>query len=141
MHVACEFIIPGLQLGVRYQSAIVAGEDTAAPPDEPNVYVPSTYPGARTPHVRMGKASLFDHFGRDFTLLSTGGADTTAWEEAAARLCLPMIVLPVDDAEVRRLYGEDLVLIRPDHHIAWRGPVSAEPGVVLARAIGLVAVA
>ena len=138
LHVAREFNIPGLQLGVRYESAIVAREDGAAPLDEPNVYVPSTYPGARAPHVRMGKASLLDHFGRDFTLLSTGNANTTAWEAAAARLGLPMIVLPVDDAEVRQLYGDDLVLIRPDHHIAWRGAVSAEPGVVLARAIGLV---
>ena len=135
-HVAREFNIPGLQLGVRYQSAIVAREDGAVPPDEPNVYVPSTYPGARAPHVRLEKASLLDHFGRDFTLLSAGGADTAAWEKAAAQLGLPMIVLPVGDAEVRKLYGNDLVLIRPDHHIAWRGLADADPALVLSRAIG-----
>ena len=39
------------------------------------------------------------------------------------------------DDEARRTYGADLVLIRPDHHIAWRGDASCVPEEVLGRAI------
>jgi 2-polyprenyl-6-methoxyphenol hydroxylase-like FAD-dependent oxidoreductase len=136
-HVAGEFNIPGLQLGVRYQSAIVAPESGTPPTDQPNVYVPSTYPGARAPHVRIGEASLLDYFGRDFTLLASGSADTAAWEAASLRLGLPMVVLRSDDKAVRAQYSDELVLIRPDHHIAWRGKASADAEAVLARAIAL----
>ena len=135
VHVACEFNIPGLQLGVRYQSAIVAVEYSAAPPDEPNVYVPSAYPGARAPHLRIGNGSLLDCFGRDFTLLARGDADTARWEAAAASMGLPLAVLRNDDTAVRQLYGAELVLVRPDHHIAWRGAVGTAPAAVLRRAI------
>ena len=135
-HVANEFNIPGLQLGVRYQSPIVAIESSPAPPDEPNVYVPSTYPGARAPHVRIGDGSLLDYFGRDFTLLTVGKADTSEWEQAAAHMGLPMTVLRMDDASVRKLYDTEMVLIRPDHHIAWRGAGTANPSTVLRRAAG-----
>ena len=136
-HVAGEFNIPGLQLGVRYQSAIVAPENGTPPADQPNVYVPSTYPGARAPHVRIGEASLLDYFGRDFTLLAGGPADTAAWEAASLRFGLPMVVLRSDDKAVRAQYSDELVLIRPDHHIAWRGKASADAEAVLARAIAL----
>ena len=135
-HVANEFNIPGLQLGVRYQSPIVAVESSPAPPDEPNVYVPSTYPGARAPHVRIGDASLLDYFGRDFTLLALGEADTSAWEQTAAHMGLPMSMLRMDDASVRQVYDTELVLVRPDHHIAWRGAGTADPSTVLRCAAG-----
>jgi 2-polyprenyl-6-methoxyphenol hydroxylase-like FAD-dependent oxidoreductase len=135
-HVANEFNIPGLQLGVRYQSPIVAIESSPAPLDEPNVYVPSTYPGARAPHVRIGDASLLDYFGRDFTLLALDTVDTSAWDQAAAHMGLPMTVLRMDDASVRKLYDAEMVLVRPDHHIAWRGAATANPSSVLRCAAG-----
>lgn len=134
-HVAGEFNIPGLQLGVRYQGAIVAEEAGTPPPDQPNVYVPSTWPGARAPHVRIGEASLLDYFGRDFTLLASFDADTASWETASLQLGMPLVVLRSDDRAVRAIYSDELVLIRPDHHIAWRGKASAEAHAVLARAI------
>ena len=34
---------------------------------------------------------------------------------------VPVTVVDVRDAHTRRLYERDLVLIRPDHHVAWRG--------------------
>ena len=135
-HVASEFNIPGLQLGMRYTSAIVATEETPAPPDTPDRYVPSGYPGARAPHRRVDTASLLDLFGRDFTILVLGTADTATWEQAATQLNMPLSVVRSNDTGTRELYGADLVLIRPDHHIAWRGDSTAEPHVVLARAIG-----
>jgi 2-polyprenyl-6-methoxyphenol hydroxylase-like FAD-dependent oxidoreductase len=135
-HVASEFNIPGVQLGIRYTSAIVATEDTPPPPDEPGRYVPSGYPGARAPHRPAGSGSLLDLFGRDFTLLALGPVDAQCWERAAAGLRVPLTVVRFDDPVARKLYGADVVLVRPDHHIAWRGGGSADPATVLARATG-----
>ena len=38
---------------------------------------------------------------------------------------MPLTILDVPLPEARELYGRDLVLVRPDQHIAWRG--DAEP--------------
>jgi 2-polyprenyl-6-methoxyphenol hydroxylase-like FAD-dependent oxidoreductase len=135
-HVASEFNIPGLQLGVRYQSPIVAEESATPPPDHPNTYVASTYPGARAPHVRIGEQSLLDLFGRDFTLLVTNGAEISNWAKAAEVSGIPLAILRREDAHVRDQYGDGLVLIRPDHHIAWRGTVSGDAANILAHAVG-----
>jgi hypothetical protein len=51
-------------------------------------------------------------------------------------LGLPLDILAFHDPEARRLYGADLVLIRPDHHIAWRGGFDASAEKALAMAIG-----
>ena len=139
-HVAREFNIPGLQLGVCYAgSPIVAREAGAPPPDEPNRYVPSGYPGARAPHVSVPEGSLLDHFGRDFTLLVLADTPTDRWEHAAARLGMSLKVLHWPDAQAQALYGADLVLVRPDHHIAWRGDATGDVASVLACATGRLA--
>ncbi|MEY2953836.1 MAG: hypothetical protein RLZZ401_1923 [Pseudomonadota bacterium] len=135
-HVFNEYNIPGLQLGLRYQSAIVASEATTPPPDQPNHYVPTGYPGARAPHIATADGgSILDSFGRDFTLLCLGGATAPAhWQAAAVRLGMPLQVVATTDPAVRTLYGADLVLIRPDHHIAWRGPTQLDALAVLGKA-------
>jgi hypothetical protein len=125
-----------VQLGMRYTSAIVASEDTLPPPDEPGRYVPSGYPGARAPHRPAGTGSLLDLFGRDFTLLALGPVDAERWERVAAGVGVPLTVVRFDDPVARELYAADVVLVRPDHHIAWRGDGSADPAAILARAIG-----
>ncbi|RZT39203.1 FAD-dependent monooxygenase [Cupriavidus agavae] len=136
-HVVTEINIPGLQLGVRYlDSPIVAREPGAAPPDDPNHYIAGGWPGSRAPHAMVDGVPLFDRFGRDFTLLSFDGADATAWQASARRLGIALDVLRVDDPEVRALYGAPAVLIRPDHHIAWRGEAGADAAAVLAVATG-----
>ncbi|WP_420226706.1 FAD-dependent monooxygenase [Pigmentiphaga litoralis] len=136
-HVASEFNIPGLQLGVRYgDSPLVATDDAAPPPDEPNHYVPSAYPGARAPHVALPGGPLFDRFGPDFTLLLTRDGDAARWQAAADALGVPLRVLRVADTSVRQVYEADAVLIRPDHHVAWRGAMDADAAVVLRRATG-----
>ena len=43
--------------------------------------------------------------------------------EAAAR-SLPLAIIHLADPAVRELYGADNVLIRPDEHVAWRGPAT-----------------
>ena len=137
LHVAREFNIPGLQLGLCYAgSPIVAAEASPPPPDEPNRYLPSGYPGARAPHLAVGSASLLDYFGRDFTLLVFDTEPTADWEREAGRMGLTLRLLRWPDAAGRALYGAARVLIRPDHHIAWRGAADAPAGPQLARATG-----
>jgi len=140
-HVHREFNIPGVQLGLRYTgSPIVATEAEEPPPDEPNVYRPSGHPGVRAPHVEASDgSSIFDHFGLDFTLLSLGdrpATDDEAWKASAAELGLPLSCLHWPAAVARSLYGADRILIRPDHHIAWRGQAGSAPEPVLRRASG-----
>ena len=135
-HVRREFNIPGLQLGLRYEGSPIVAVDVTPPlADEPNHYQPSGRPGARAPHVWIDGRSIFDLFGRDFTLLcfAMSGHD---WQAAAHELGMPLAVLPCTSDEARRLYGADLVLVRPDHHIAWRGAADADPAEVLAMACG-----
>ena len=41
--------------------------------------------------------------------------------EAAARRRVPLAVLDIEEPEARALYDRNLVLVRPDQHVAWRG--------------------
>lgn len=136
-HVAREYDVPGLQLGVRYESQVVAIEATTPPADDATQYIPSGYPGARAPHITVGDAALCDKFGRDFTLLSTTENQQVQWEEAADALHVPLKVVVCDTQSARDIYGADLVLIRPDSHIAWRGDASADAEMILRLATSL----
>jgi 2-polyprenyl-6-methoxyphenol hydroxylase-like FAD-dependent oxidoreductase len=138
-HVRNEFNIPGLQLGLRYEGSPVVVSD-ATPPvaDQPNTYIPTARPGARAPHIWLDGTSIFDLFGRDFTLLCLSPAgqadqatDMAGWQRAATEMGIPLSVLHCHSPQARALYGADCVLIRPDHHIAWRGDASAPPEEVL----------
>lgn len=161
-HGAAEFNIPGLQLGLRYQSDVIAVEAGEPPIDTPNHLQPSAFAGCRAPHIAVAGSisnpgsgsnsgatpgeALFDRFGPDFTLLVlVPGIDTGAWAAAAKQLAVPLAVLTHADAAARALYGADLALIRPDHHVAWRGDGRANSVStahdVLAMATGRVAIA
>jgi hypothetical protein len=123
-HAYGEFEIPGLQLGARYEgSPIVVPDGTPAPPDEPNDYVPTARPGSRAPHVLVGGSPLYDALGTGFTLLRCGDGPPAAdpLVAAATRRGVPIGTVATTDPAARALYGADLVLIRPDQHVAWRG--------------------
>lgn len=39
--------------------------------------------------------------------------------------------------DIRTLYAGDLVLVRPDHHVAWRGDrIPDDPDALIARVVG-----
>lgn len=134
-HARREFIIPGIWLGVRYdQSPIVSPDGAPDPSDDPGVYVPAARPGWRLPHLWLDDgASLFDHLGNGFTLLRLGGsrADTSGLQRAASQRGVPLKLLEVPNPAARQLYERDLVLVRPDHHVAWRGDTVPEDALVL----------
>ncbi|HZF18229.1 MAG TPA: FAD-dependent oxidoreductase [Burkholderiales bacterium] len=139
-HAATEFDIPGIHLGVCYpDSPIVLSDGTPAPPDDWHRYTPNAIPGARAPHVWLADGvSIFDRFERDFTMLRfDAGIDVRPIEAAARRRKLPLAVLDVSSREAREVYARDLALVRPDHHVAWRGDtLPGNADALLARAVG-----
>lgn len=112
----------GTEHGYRYDSAVVAKEPGAPPPFDPMVYAPSTYPGLRLPHLFLqdGRA-VYDLLGKEMTLLVLGDVQVVALQDAARAVGVPLEVVHVDDAMASRLYERQLVLVRPDQHVAWRG--------------------
>jgi 2-polyprenyl-6-methoxyphenol hydroxylase-like FAD-dependent oxidoreductase len=135
-----EFDAPGIHLGICYhRSPIVAEEPGHPPPEDSTTYVPEARPGARAPHAWLSDTeALFDRLGRDFTLLKLApGCDTLAVEQAAQARGIPLTVLELARDDIRQLYQADLALIRPDHHVAWRGNrVPSDADALLARLVG-----
>jgi 2-polyprenyl-6-methoxyphenol hydroxylase-like FAD-dependent oxidoreductase len=129
-----EFHAPGIYFGAFYgASPVVAAEPGEPPADDPYHYEPHARPGARAPHVWLSPGvALYDRFGRDFTLLKTVHCRSGGLERAFHARGVPLSVLEVDNEEVRSLYQARLVVIRPDHHVAWRGDAPPEdPGRLL----------
>jgi hypothetical protein len=115
----------GIELGYRYESSpICVADGTPPPPLDHGLYVPSTWPGTRAPHVWLkdGRSTL-DLFGNGFTLLDLAGRGDGGREftEAAKRVGLPLKVVALEEPEVREVYERAFVLVRPDGHVAWRG--------------------
>ena len=50
----------------------------------------------------------------------SGRGTGAALVAAAVARGIPMVHLPVADAAVRACWERDLVLVRPDQHVAWR---------------------
>ena len=115
----------GIELGYRYEnSPICVADGTPAPALDHGLYVPSTWPGVRAPHVWLkdGRSTL-DLFGKGFVLLNLSNTttNTSAITEAANRVGLPLQIIKIDNSKVREIYERNFVLVRPDGHVAWRG--------------------
>ena len=116
----------GTELGYRYtRSPIIWPEEGDPPPDEFMRYIPTTWPGARLPHLWLSDGrALHDLLSpTSYTLLRLGGTreDTRPLERAFRVFRAPLAILDVPDDHVRDVYGRDLILVRPDLHVAWRG--------------------
>lgn len=63
-----------------------------------------------------------------FTLLKLGDTviDTAQLEDAFRKVDAPLAVHELEEPELRDVYGADLLLLRPDLHVAWRS--DALPG-------------
>jgi hypothetical protein len=130
----------GAELGYRYAGSPLIADEPGAPEDDFRKYTPTTWPGARLPHAWLGgHVALQDRIPQGYTLLRLGGSQekTSALEKAMQRHGAPFSVLDVPDAAARDLYGVDLILLRPDMHVAWRGNRAPEaPESLAARVIG-----
>ncbi len=117
----------GIELGYRYDDSPIVMPEAGTPPDlDSFVYTPTTWPGARIPLVWFADGvGVQDRIGMTnaFTLLRLGAArpEVRALAEAFARRGAPFDVLDLDGADVRDVYERDLVLVRPDLHVGWRG--------------------
>lgn len=117
----------GMAFGHRYHpSPICWPEETAQPTEDLGNYAPGTRPGERAPHAFLADGrSTIDLFGEGFTLLRLGaeGPEPAPFSEAAVHRGVPFQAVAIDDPEICTLYERNLVLVRPDGHVAWRGDV------------------
>ena len=113
----------GAELGYRYRdSPIVWQEPGEGPEDDFMKYVPTTWRGARLPHVWLSDGTaLHDRIDDGNTLLRLARtrADSAPLKRAFGSYGAP--VLDLDEERPRDLYGYDLLLLRPDLHVVWRG--------------------
>ena len=130
----------GAELGYRYRETPVIWPDAGeGPADDFMKYAPTSWPGARLPHVWLADGTaLHDRIGDGFTLLRLAGApaDSTLLARAFARYRAPFTVLDVADVGPRDVYGYDLLLLRPDLHVVWRGNHLPDAGKLAAVATG-----
>ena len=142
-----EFDAHGVEMNHRYASSAVVGHEGAPEFDrDPELhYHPTTHPGARLPHAWIeddhGRAlSTLDVTGHGrFTLLTGIGGE--GWAEAAKAIAAdggPSVTVHVigprqalrdpggDWARLRETTDTGAVLVRPDHHVAWRAAEMAE---------------
>jgi 2-polyprenyl-6-methoxyphenol hydroxylase-like FAD-dependent oxidoreductase len=130
----------GAELGYRYAGSPLIAEEPGGPEDDFRRYVPGTWPGTRLPHVWLdGHVAMQDRLGPGYTLLRLGrtAEDTMGLEGAMRARGAPFAVLDIADAAARDLCGFDLILLRPDLHVAWRGNRAPEaPAKLAARVSG-----
>ena len=126
----------GIELGYRYEnSPICVADGTSAPQLDHGLYVPSTWPGARAPHVWLDDGrSILDLFGKGFILLNLSGAitNTATITQTAQSAGLPLEVVAFHDPRVLKIYERPFVLVRPDGHVGWRGDaLPAQPAPII----------
>ena len=114
----------GAELGYRYVDSPIIDNVPGGPQHDVRVYQATAWPGARLPHMWLSDASAIqDRLRSDrYTLIDvTGEHDPTPLVCAFEVLGAPLDVLVVPDSALRCVYGRDLILVRPDMHVAWRG--------------------
>ncbi|MEH2488473.1 FAD-dependent oxidoreductase [Bradyrhizobium sp. AZCC 2230] len=115
----------GTELGYSYAGSPLIGSD-----DEPPTlliddrYQPTTRPGSRLPHVWLDDGqALHDRIGTEFTLVNLGRDHNAlpALRQSFAEFGAKLDIVRVESKPAREVYGYDLVLVRPDLHVVWRG--------------------
>jgi 2-polyprenyl-6-methoxyphenol hydroxylase-like FAD-dependent oxidoreductase len=124
---AIHFDLLGLQLGHSYEGDLVIDDGTEASvlAEPARDYVPSTRPGGRLPHAWVAEGvSTLDSIDPDgFTLLVEGGADAAPSVDSPVPLRVVGVPPTIWSGEFELAAGEAL-LVRPDQHVAFRGPLS-----------------
>ncbi len=137
-----EFNAHGVELGTRYASGAVVPDGTPEPGftrDAELYYHPTTWPGARLPHVWLDhggrRVSSIDLGGKGRFVLLTGPGGAgwrAAAEKVAARLGidLPVISIGPDGSDAHDVYADwfyqsgiqedGAILVRPDNYVGWR---------------------
>jgi 2-polyprenyl-6-methoxyphenol hydroxylase-like FAD-dependent oxidoreductase len=114
----------GAELGYRYVGSPVIEDEPGGPEHLFRDYVPTTWPGARLPHVWLDdRTAVHDRIGDGYTLLRLGksSAGISGLERAMQATGATFRTLTIHDEAPRAIYGYDLILLRPDLHVVWRG--------------------
>lgn len=130
-HARREFSIPGITFGGRYDGSPVIKPDGAPPPpDAMNIYEPSASPGGRLPHMWLADGrSVFDLLGFEWSLVVVGDRGhmgVAAFRDAATDLGIDLTIVDLTAEGAMALYEADLLLVRPDQIVAWRGGPDAD---------------
>ncbi len=140
------FDLFGLQLGYVYDEGALVPEGPPGEPSSPSDYEPTARPGARMPHAWLGSTggrSTLDLVPVDRPVLISFG-DHEAWAEAVGAEDVVTVRVGVDtpalDAwrEVCDVDDTGALLVRPDHHVAWRARDAAQLP-ELSRALAVIA--
>ncbi|WP_245844806.1 FAD-dependent monooxygenase [Noviherbaspirillum humi] len=126
----------GAEMGYRYVDSPIIMDIPGGPEHLFREYVPTTWPGARLPHVWLDDGTaLQDRIPEGYTLLVLGGsrADVAGLQQAFQSLQAPFTVLNMPDQVAREIYGFDLILLRPDMHVVWRGQQPPEDPALVAK--------
>jgi 2-polyprenyl-6-methoxyphenol hydroxylase-like FAD-dependent oxidoreductase len=119
----------GAELGYRYVDSPVICNVPGGPEHLFREYQPTTWPGARLPHVWLDDGTpMQDRVPDGYTILKLGRtkADASGLDRAIRSHGAPVTVLDVPDRIAREIYGYDLILLRPDMHVVWRGNTAPE---------------
>jgi hypothetical protein len=125
----------GAEMGYRYVDSPVIMNVPGGPEHLFRDYVPTTWPGARLPHLWLNDGSAVqDRIGDGYTILRLGrsGEDVGGLKSAIQFFGAPVDTLDIPDRIAREIYGADLLLLRPDMHVVWRGNKAPEDPLVIA---------
>src|SRR3989440_5495007 len=107
----------GAELGYRYVDSPIICDIPGGPEHLLRDYCPTTWPGARLPHVWLDDGSpIQDRILDGYTILRLGRtpADTDALARAVRAYGAIVNLLEVPDAAGRDVYQYDILLLRPD---------------------------
>jgi hypothetical protein len=90
-----------------------------------------------TPATRASGRDVYDDLGDGFTLLALDDDEPAArFAEAARTLGIPLTILHEPSPALAAHYEASLILVRPDHFVAWAGTEAPAPAATLRAAAG-----
>jgi 2-polyprenyl-6-methoxyphenol hydroxylase-like FAD-dependent oxidoreductase len=130
----------GAELGYRYVDSPIICDVPGGPEHLFREYRPTTWPGARLPHVWLDDGTpIQDRIPDGFTILKLGRTqiDVSGLATAIRSYGAPVSVVEIADQSAREIYDRDVLLLRPDMHVVWRGnELPEDPAAVAAVATG-----
>lgn len=134
----------GIELGYQYTNSPIlvgASEGTDMADVESGFsYRPVVQVGYRLPNTWMSDGrSIQDVIGDEYALIvnKNNPPHLDLLEKEFRRIGASLCVVQLDTVEAVAVYGNDLLLLRPDLHIAWQGPELPEnPALLVATVTG-----
>jgi len=127
---SAEYFSLDLVLGHLYRDSPVIAADRVDGPLDDDQWATTARPGRRIPHawLRPGVSSL-DLVGPGFSVVAPDTADTDSLVRTAAARSVPLTVHRGRTANLATGLGASVIVMRPDHVVAWCGeavPMAAD---------------